>query len=234
MVLYRRVNFFFVCILGFFALGIGAAAEAQINITGEWSGYAIGRKGTTLNVITFVQNGTTLSGFQYLSREECTISGNIDPQTGVFSVNTTCPIAGDSSSANGTTNGTTMQGQWTDNNQNGGTFEFALVSTTLTPTTKLIQPPIVVVNKKSATFTFKKFKKVTSRELDPRAAKFSVQYNLTIRGEEQLKLISHRNTVSLHNLRPGNYTAFYSVTALSNGKPIFSTKPSPTGIFKIE
>ena len=123
---------------------------------------------------------------------------------------------------------------------------------TVTPKTKLTDPPFVEVLSKTATFTFVPFSKAAKKSAALAAfinraknssAKYTfnykLQYGITNAKKKDLRTkTSKRNVLALKNLKPGNYTASYQVEIFKkegkNSKLQGRTKFSPTASFTID
>ena len=187
------------------------------------------------------QVGTVVTGTQLASANaKCTISGSIVGTT--LNMYSECPSVNYSSNSVAQTDGLTMSGTFLDSQSTAGTFSATKTQTTLAPDTQIQIAPQVSVQGKTAKFQLQKFTKVSLSKLNSaklrsllkaKAPKLTFQYELSIKGAEKRKLVSKRNAVTAKNLKPGNYTSDYKLTAFKDGKKAFSTKASPITSFTV-
>ncbi len=136
----------------------------------------------------------------------------------------------------------------------------------LRPTTQIVSPPTVGFKGKKVTITLKSFtsainvdQAVLFRDFEALAAskKLQIRYNVQVtapKKRDNKKLLSKRNTLTLKNLRPGNYSVKYSASAFSKKskkqitkakdkgktgftasfKKVYTTNTSPTAAFTIQ
>lgn len=121
---------------------------------------------------------------------------------------------------------------------------------TVTPKTKLSDPPLVTIKNRNVIFTFtpflnaqisavvRSFETLMAAALKTKVS-FIYELELTKKGAQQTqtKLTSKKNVLAAKNLKPGTYTARYRVqiTSKSGSKPpvVKSTKFSPKATFQI-
>lgn len=123
---------------------------------------------------------------------------------------------------------------------------------TVTPKTKLSDPPVVAVIKRTVRMTLAPFLKAqlatgvrgierkTAVKAVPKARisfKYDIEINKTGKQKARINLLAKKNSVTAKNLKPGNYNVRYRVqiTSKAGTKPavIKNTKFSPRAAFKI-
>ena len=213
-------------------------AFAAFDVTGSWTGSSLAGGNTYANSFTIQQQGTVITGTQIAGvNQTCFLTGTITGNA--ISFHTECPTISYSSDASGFTDGTNMTGTFLDSQGTSGTFEAQKISVpVLTPDTKLTESPVVQVKAQTATFILKKFtqislSKLRSISIRAKAQKLTLDYELTIAGAEKRKITSKKNVLTAKNLKPGNYSSSYKITAYKDNKKAYSTKASPTARFSI-
>lgn len=222
----------------FFTLVCTAFAD----VTGFWQGSSVAGGATYPNTFVLVEDGTgAVYGSAYNSLNEApgVITGTISGTTLTF--HSDYPTIGYSSDATATTDGETMSGTFTDSQGTSGTFTATKFKFNLTPGIIIENPPVVAIENKTATVTLQKFSgaSLTSFRKQVLAAKkggkkYTIQYDVTLTGPQKKKLTSKRNEVTFKNLKPGNYSVFYKVVALKDGKKAFASQKSPAAVFTIQ
>jgi hypothetical protein len=125
-------------------------------------------------------------------------------------------------------------------------------SNVLNPQTTLEDPPAVTVKNRSATLIFRKFKKASLKAAAAQAAvlydsaapaakkkKLEIVYVATVSTvgagtKKNIKKTAKKNSLTIKNLAPGNYTVSYQVRAVQGKKVKLSTNVSPAATFTVQ
>ncbi len=145
-----------------------------------------------------------------------------------------------------------MSGIWQDNAANTGLWNGTKGGPLVTPSTKLVSPPIVQVEQKKVTINFIPFSGVgpikarsaiTARAKGPKLTfRYYAEVDRKIDGTgkiiklERKKIVSKRNQVTLNSLKPGVYTARYRVEFTQKGSDEIVSKTgfSPRVTFAVQ
>jgi hypothetical protein len=219
------------------ALLMPSALVAQsINITGAWTGATFVGPLTFLNDFAFVQRGSSVTGSNASGVTPGFATGTITGNT--LQLFNNFPSIGYSSNSTATITQNTISGTFIDSQGTSGTFILNRVNLVLTPTTTLVNPPIPAVKGKTVTLTFLKFNSIAAQQRTQRSTRASKRltprYTVTLqRGTTRTRLVTKRNSITVKSLKAGTYTASYKVSAIRNGKTVYTTASSPSTSFTI-
>ncbi len=212
-------------------------ANAQVDVTGSWSGFSFTSNGTFANTFSLKQNGAKVIGSSIAGvNAPGVINGMIEGDQ--FTFHSEYPSINYSSDAEATTDGVMMSGTFLDSQGTSGTFVAEKFIVPLTPNLTISDPPIVQVKGNDVKLVLQKFSSVgeLSAQLTGGAAKVktTIQYEVAIRGAEIRKLVTKKNIITAQNLVSGKYSVSYRASAIRNGKRLFSSRTSPKASFTVK